>query len=91
MPAEQQVPRYRDAEQQVPRYRDAERARGTARTWAGPTVLFAVLQWLAGGEPWIPIGYTVAAVAHGSITRGGRRHAREVAARTRSRDPGAAG
>ena len=78
----------------VPLNRDAERARNTARIWVGLTVLFAVLavlQWLAGADPWIPIGYTVAAVAYAGTARGARRHAREVAARTRSRDPGAAG
>ena len=82
------------ADQQVPRYRDAERARNTARTWAGLTVLFAVLavlQWFASGESWIPIGYAVAAVVYAGIARGARRHAREVAARTRSRDPGTPG
>ena len=82
------------ADQQVPRYRDAERARNTARIWAGLAVLFAVLavlQWLGGGEPWIPIAYTVVAGAYAGTARGARRHAREVAARTRSRDPGAAG
>lgn len=82
------------ADQQVPRCRDAERARSTARIWAGLAVLFAVLavlQWLAGADPWIPIGYTVAAVAYAGTARGARRHAREVAARTRLRDPGTAG
>ena len=61
------------ADQQVPRYRDAERARSTARIWAGLAVLFAVLavlQWLAGADPWIPIGYTVAAVAYAGTAPG---------------------
>ncbi|WP_100498525.1 hypothetical protein [Geodermatophilus chilensis] len=72
------------ADRPVPRNRDAERARNTARIRVGLAVLFAVLavlQWMSNDDPWVPLGYTVAALACASTAWGARRRAREAALR----------
>ncbi len=67
----------------VPLNRDAERARNTARTWVGLTVLFAVLaalQWISNDDPWLPLGYTAAVLAYAGTAWQARQRARESAA-----------
>ena len=53
--------------------------------------VIAVLQWFSNDDLWVPVLYTLAAVAYASTARGARRQAREAAARTDLGDAGAHG
>ena len=75
----------------VPLNRDAERARNTARTWVGLTVLFAVLaarQWIWTDDPWVPRGDPAAALASAGTAWQARQRARAPAAGPDAGDAG---